>query len=41
MKIEVVQMACTRAITAMRAAVPEGYLARQGTAGRESRHLQL
>ena len=41
MKIEVVQMACTSAITVMKVAAPEGYLVRQGTAGRESRHLQL
>ena len=41
MKIEVVRMACTRPITAMKVAPPEGYLVRQGSASRESRHLQL
>lgn len=40
MKLQVVQMACASAITAVKAADPEGHLVRQATAGRESRHLQ-
>jgi hypothetical protein len=42
MRIEVVvQMVCTSAITAAKAATPRRRSVRQGTAGRESRHLQL
>ena len=41
MKIEVLQMTRTSAITAVKAATPESHLVRQGTASRESRHLQL
>ncbi len=42
MRIEaVVQMACARPSQQRRAATPQGHLVRQGTAGRESRHLQL